>query len=191
MTKKKLNNDIVLLKKFSESGNPDYLGELYHNYMHLVYGLCLKYLKEREAAKDAVMQIFEKLITEIPKNEINNFKSWLYVVAKNYCLMLLRSEKTRFEQNKKYQIEQEVFMESAMEMHPIDEDSGDLNKALYDCIEKLKKEQKQCIKLFYIESKCYNEISSLMKLEEKKVKSYLQNGKRNLKICLENTNVQR
>jgi len=158
--------------------------------MHLVYGVCLKYLQDREGSKDAVMQIFEKLIIEIPKNDIKNFKSWLYVVSKNHCLMHLRSEKTKGEQKKKFAIEQEIFMEYEEELHPIDEDNPDIDAALRDCIERLKHEQQKCIQLFYLEEKSYKEICDLLKLEEKKVKSFLQNGKRNLKLCLESKNVR-
>ena len=191
MIKPDQHKEDLLLKKFTQTGDPEYLGQLYQPYLPLVYGVCLKYLQDREESKDAVMQVFEKLLNDIPQNEIRNFRSWLYVVTKNFCLMKIRSEKSRTENRKKYVIEQEIFMESTEELHPIDESSPDLNKALKDCIEKLKAEQKKCIELFYFEDKCYREISSILNLEEKKVKSYLQNGKRNLKICLENKNVRK
>ena len=104
--------------------------------------------------------------------------------------MHLRTEKTRGEQNKKFGIEQEIFMESEEELHPIDVDRPDIDKALRECIENLKNEQQKCIQLFYLEEKSYKEICMFLKLDEKKVKSFLQNGKRNLKICLENKNVR-
>ncbi|MCF8379282.1 MAG: sigma-70 family RNA polymerase sigma factor [Bacteroidales bacterium] len=190
MNIKDQHTDEYLLQSFRESANLDLLGELYNKYMHLVYGVCLKYLQDRESSKDAVMQIFEKLITEIPKNDIKNFKSWLYVVSKNHSLMHLRSEKTKGEQNKKFIIEQEIFMEYEEVVHPIDEDKPDMDAALRECIERLKDEQQKCIQLFYLEEKSYKEICELLKLEEKKVKSFLQNGKRNLKLCLESKNVR-
>lgn len=190
MANRETNNDQELLTAFKKSGNPDILGELYQRYMDLVYGLCLKYFKNRENARDAVMQIFEKLIKDIPENDIQNFKSWLYVVSRNFCLMQLRAEKSKTEQLKRFQLEQKIFMESEEEMHPIDKDHNNLNKALKDCIENLKNQQKECIELFYFRNKCYREISEILSMEEKKVKSYLQNGKRNLKICLETKNVR-
>ena len=178
-----------LMDQFRESRNPEILGELFSPYMHLVYGVCLKYLKNRETAQDAVMQIFEKLLAELPKHDIKEFKPWLYVLTKNFCLMELRSAKSRMEREKKYTIEQEIFMEPEEKMHPLDEENSLLNTALQECIEKLKKEQKECIALFYYNDKCYQEIADILHIEEKKVKSYLQNGKRNLKICLEGKNV--
>lgn len=190
MLNKKHYTDEELLVRFRETGDLEALGVLYKEYMPLVYGVCLKYFKDREKSQDAVMQIFEKLVTDIPKNDIQNFKPWLYVVVKNYCLMQLRSEKSKAENEKKFRIEQEIFMESSEELHPIDEEKAELNKSLMECIEKLKEEQKQCIQLFYFDSKCYKEISDILNMDEKKVKSYLQNGKRNLKICLENKNVE-
>ncbi|MCB8994745.1 MAG: sigma-70 family RNA polymerase sigma factor [Bacteroidales bacterium] len=164
------------------------LGELYSRYMHLVYGVCLKYLKNREESKDAVMQIFEKLVQDLPGYEIQNFKSWLYSVSKNFCLMQLRSEKSRDKKFDLWKNDPENFMESEEVSHPLD---TDLNAAaLKDCIEKLKREQKLCVDLFYYQNKSYREISILEAVDEKKVKSLLQNAKRNLKICLENKHVR-
>ena len=177
--------DEELLAEFSSSGNLEVLGELYSHYMHLVYGVCLKYLKERDESKDAVMQIFEKLITEIPKQKIENFRSWLFVVTRNYCLMQLRSLKSQEQRLNEWAIDPAVFMENGIGLHPIDEDGVEMETALSDCIKRLKNEQGECIRLFYYENKCYNEIALSLKIDEKKVKSHLQNAKRNLKLCLE------
>jgi RNA polymerase sigma-70 factor (ECF subfamily) len=178
-------SDEKLINEFISTGDLEVLGGLYSRYMHLVYGVCLKYLRDRDESKDAVMHIFEKLIIDIPKQKIDNFRSWLHVVTKNYCLMQLRSQKSKDEKLKEWIVDQTVFMESVSVMHPIDEDEQDMKKDLADCIERLKNEQKECIRQFYYENRCYNEIAAKMNLDEKKVKSYLQNAKRNLKICLE------
>jgi len=178
-------SDEELIADFSSSGDLEVLGELYYGYMHLVYGVCLKYLKDRDEARDAVMFIFEKLIIEIPKQKIENFRSWLHVVTKNYCLMEIRSRKSKDEKLNAWINESVIFMEDDQEMHPIDKEDRDMDAILNDCIERLKDEQKQCIRLFYYENRCYNEIASTLGLDENKVKSYLQNGKRNLKLCIE------
>jgi|WetSurMetagenome_2_1015567.scaffolds.fasta_scaffold62290_1 RNA polymerase sigma-70 factor, ECF subfamily len=183
-------SDEELLKEFNSSGNLDILGELYSRYMHLVYGVCLKYLRDREESKDAVMQIFEKLVVEIPRHSIETFRNWLHVVTKNYCLMQLRSDKSQKEKLTEWINDSVVFMENSQIMHPIDEDGGTLEKGLADCIERLKGEQKECIRLFYFENRCYNEIALNLDLDEKKVKSHLQNAKRNLKLCLEEKHVR-
>jgi len=166
------SSDEELLRLFDRNGSLDTLGELYSRYMHLVYGVSLKYLGSREEAKDIVMQIFEKLVTDLPGQEVRNFNS-------------KKSADGRMEG---YKIEQE-FMESEQEMHPIDREDHSVEEALKHCIEQLKNEQKQCIELFYYEKRCYQEIVELLGMNEKKVKSYLQNGKRNLKICLERKDV--
>ncbi len=184
------SSDEELLRLFDRNGSLDTLGALYSRYMHLVYGVSLKYLGNREDAKDVVMQIFEKLITELPGQEVRNFKSWLYVLTKNHCLMQIRSQKSAGGKLEGYKIEQE-FMESQQEMHPIDREEQVVEKALKQCIEQLKAEQKQCIELFYYQKLCYREIVEKLNITEKKVKSYLQNGKRNLKICLEKTHVSK
>ncbi len=181
-------NDEELLTEFSSSGDIEVLGELYSRYMHLVYGVCLKYLKNRDESMDAVMQIFEKLIIEIPKQKIDNFHGWLHVVTKNYCLMQLRSKKSDYDNYNDWVIDPANFMESVYELHPIDTKEPDMEKALADCIERLKSDQRDCIRQFYFENMCYNEIAENLGLDEKKVKSHLQNGKRNLKLCLEEKN---
>ena len=175
---------------FRDTGDLELLGTLYERYMHLVYGVCLKYFNERERSRDGVTSIFEKLIVELPRHEVQNFKSWLYVLTKNYCLMALRAEKSETRKKKDWEIEQETFMESQEEMHPVDREEDRPGEALKDCINRLKQEQKQCIRLFYYEDKSYRDIAEMTGYEEKKVKSLLQNGKRNLKICLEEKNVR-
>ena len=177
--------DEALLGEFRDTGNLDILGTLYSRYMHLVYGVCLKYLRDRDAARDEVINIFEKLTSGVGDREIVNFKTWLYVVTKNHCLMLLRSRKSEAERSSIMINDPLYFMENNEELHPIDKEDGVDEARLNDCVKRLKEEQRLCITMFYYEDKCYKEISDYLKIDEKKVKSYLQNGKRNLKICLE------
>lgn len=185
--------DEELLKRFREDGDIEILGRLYERYMHLVYGVCLKYLEDRDTSKDEVMNIFEKLVTAVPEQAIVSFKTWLYVVAKNHCLMLLRSRKSEAAHRELMLDDPTFFMENVSEMHPMENDEGMDEKMdkgidagrLEECIEKLKEEQRQCIQMFYYEGFGYKEICQKLGLEEGKVKSYIQNGKRNLKICME------
>ena len=177
--------DEELLAQFRLSCKMDLLGELFSRYMHLVYGVCLKYLKDRDESKDAVMQIFEKIITEIPKQNIENFRGWLHVVTRNHCLMQLRSARSQKERFSEWIKDQPFFVENDTGLHPIDEESEITAADLTDCIKRLKDEQRECIRLFYFEKRCYSEISETLKIDEKKVKSHLQNAKRNLKLCLE------
>lgn len=178
-------DDQELLTMYLKEKDFEVLGELYSRYMFLVYGVCLKYFKNPELSKDAVIGIYEKIQETIHKHQITNFKSWLYVVTKNYCLMELRKNSgTRVLVSGEKELAN--FMENTHDLHPIDEEqNAAIEKALADCIEKLKAEQRNCIRLFYYENKCYREIAAELKLEEKKVKSFIQNGKRNLKICME------
>ncbi len=182
----KSDSDLIII--FRSGRDLQVLGELYSRYMHLVYGVCLKYLKDREEAMDSVMQIFEKLIVEIPKQKIENFRPWLHVVTKNFCLMKLRAEKTESDKYNLWISDPGIFMESGYDLHPVDKEEPDMEKALAECIERLKSDQKECIRQFYYESRCYNEIAINLGIDENKVKSHLQNGKRNLRICLEEKN---
>lgn len=130
------------------------------------------------------MQIFETLVTDIPRFEIRNFKSWLYGVTRNHCLMKLR--KDHAERNRHDQFSGEIFMESTAVLHPIeDNEDPDLQERLKACMEQLKEEQRRCVEMFYYHQRCYKEIATELALDENKVKSAIQNGKRNLKICIE------
>lgn len=179
-------SDKWLLEKYRKTGDLYFLGILFQRYMHLVYGVCLKYLREQDLSKDNTLLIFEKLVVEVPKREIEDFKAWLYVVTKNHCLMTLRASKSRISNQKKYELEHNQIMENDYSMHLDHENSQENDmQMLHKCIEQLKKEQKECIKLFYLDEKCYREISERLEIDIKKVKSFIQNGKRNLKICME------
>lgn len=178
-------SDMRMLENYLASGDLEVLGTLYSEYMHLVYGVSLKYFKDRDESQDAVIGIFEKLIVEIRKHKIENFRAWLYVMTKNWCLMKLRSDKAERSRIRKMYDEETLFMENSYELHPIDKESGIDDQLLEDCINRLKDEQMQCIRLFYFEKRCYREIADRLRMDEKKVKSHLQNAKRNLKICLE------
>ena len=175
-----------LLEYFLETRNPEYLGELYERYIHLVYGVCLNYFRDPEKSKDAVIDIYEKIQQEIWKHEVIHFKNWLYVVTKNHCLMELRKRKPGETIFVSYEKELDAFMENDFELHPLDDEQDEITeKALGECLKSLKNEQRKCIHLFYFKEKSYREIARSLGLEKKKIKSYIQNGKRNLRICLE------
>ncbi|MFT3827567.1 MAG: sigma-70 family RNA polymerase sigma factor [Chitinophagaceae bacterium] len=173
--------DKELVIQFKESGSMEILAILFQRYMDMLYGVCFKYLKEQEPAKDAVMQIFEELTLKLPRHEVDNFKSWLYTLAKNHCLMQLRTPKniktTEFKQET-MQSEEDVHLNGVFEREE------NLQK-LEHCLQTLPEEQKVAVELFYLQQKCYKEIAEITGIEWNKVRSYIQNGRRNLKICME------
>ena len=173
--------DKELVAVFRTSRNMEVLAVLFQRYMDLLYGVCLKYLKQPETAKDAVMQIFEELVVKLPKHEVDNFKSWLYTLAKNYCLMQLRTPKnlktTEFNPDS-------MQLEEEMHLNGIQLKEENLQK-LERCLETLSTEQKKSVELFYLQNKCYKEIADETGIEWNKVRSFIQNGRRNLKICME------
>lgn len=184
--KKERQTDWELLEQYLQNPDPEIAGELFGRYMHLVYGVCLKYFKNQERAKDEVIQLYEKVQQSLKTVKVENFKNWLYVVTKNHCLMELRKEKPGLQILTGDENLLENFMETEPALHPLDrDDETKPEENLEPCIEKLKDEQKRCVRLFYFENCSYREISTITGLEEKKVKSHIQNGKRNLKICLE------
>ncbi len=173
--------DKELVDLYKKSTGLDPLGELYRRYMDLVYGVCLKYLKDSEAAKDAVMQVFEELVVKLKKHEVENFKPWLYQVAKNYCLMQLRSPRNM----KSVEINPSLMQnEENVHLNGVLEKEENLQK-MEHCLKTLTEEQRTAIRLFYLQGKCYNEIVEATGYEWSQVRSFIQNGRRNLKLCME------
>ncbi|OHC87175.1 MAG: RNA polymerase subunit sigma-24 [Sphingobacteriia bacterium RIFOXYD2_FULL_35_12] len=172
--------DIELLKKFQTDQNKEWLGILLQRYTMLLLGVCMKYLKNEEEAKDAVQQIFLKALSELEKYQVDYPKSWLYKIACNYCLMKLRDQKTYLS------IDNETILAETIEQDNTSIIEKEINLNLLEAaIKELNKEQKTCITLFYLQKKSYQQISSITGLSLLQVKSSIQNGKRNLKILME------
>ena len=148
----------------------------------LLLGVCMKYLKNEEEAKDAVQQIFLKVLTEVSKYKIDYFKSWLYMVATNHCLMKLRGKQGKYTK--------ELKEEASVEHHETDRNELIANENTYSLLEQamneLSEEQKQCVILFYLKKYSYQQITEASGFSLMQVKSYIQNGKRNLRMLLEN-----
>lgn len=174
--------DEELLSEFNRTGNSDYFGELYNRYTPLLYGVCLKYLNDADRAQDAVMQLFENLLPKVSNYEIGVFRTWLHSVVKNHCLQILRKESREIVVDFNVNI-----MESDDILHLLDDEEPDSERmeALKRCMEKLPEEQKISITSFFIEEMSYADIVETTGYTLSRVKSYIQNGKRNLKICIE------
>lgn len=173
--------DAELAAAYKQTENIELLGELYQRYMDLVYGVCLKYLKEPETAKDAVMQIFEELVMKLKKHEVENFRAWLHQVAKNHCLMQLRTPRNL----KTVEIPAALMQnEENVHLNGVFEKEENLEK-LEHCLATLSDEQRRMLQFFYMEGKCYNEIVGLTGYNWNQVRSFIQNGRRNLKLCME------
>ena len=176
-------DDAALMQEYKNSGRLDYLAALYQRYMNLVYGVCLRYFDE-EASKDAVMQIFEELIVKLKDHDVQNFKSWLHVLSRNHCLMKLRSMKNK--EGRVVSLDGLPVMENDNFAHH--ENGGSMESDLQGmekCLETLPEEQRCSVDLFYLQEKSYRQVAELTGYDMNKVKSYIQNGKRNLKICME------
>lgn len=181
----KNSTDNELVSRYRLSHNSDYVGELFQRYTHLVFGVCMKYLQNDEHSKDAVMEIFEKLLIDLKKHDVDNFKSWLYSVAKNHCLMKLRKDKAHANHVDEFGKDSLALMENEELLHHTNGAEQELlDKSLYEGIEQLKEEQKVCVELFYLQRKSYEQVAEITGYSMMQVKSYIQNGKRNLKIFL-------
>ena len=178
--------DKKLVHLYAENGNEECLSLLFDRYTHLVFGVCMKYLQNEQDSKDAVMQIFEKLMDDLRKLEIENFKSWLYTVAKNHCLMKIRKTKSEERGLEEIKKTEDYFVDSVEILHHIDGDGHDEKVTrLKEALAKLNGDQKQCIEMMYLQQLSYKQVSSATGFTMKEVKSHIQNGKRNLKIFLE------
>jgi RNA polymerase sigma-70 factor (ECF subfamily) len=173
--------DQELVEAYKRSADLDILAALYQRYMDLLYGVCLKYLEDPEIAKDAVMNIFVELPGKLLRHDVDYFRGWIYTLAKNHCLMQLRSEKGIKRQDidmERMQSEDPVHLNGVLEK---EERLDHLSK----CLDTLSTEQKTVVELFYLQNKCYKEIEGITGMDWNKVRSHIQNGRRNLKICME------
>lgn len=174
-----------LLQYYKLKGDLSVLGKLYAPYMSLLYGVCYKYLQDPDQSQDAVMDIFDELIEKLRVHEVINFKSWLYVYARNYCLMQLRKGK----QMQKVPIEEHLY-ESEKQLSSQDPSQWQEQdfERLNTCIDGLSSNQQRSIRMFYLKKMCYNDIADELGIDHNQVKSNIQNGRRNLKICMERSN---
>lgn len=174
-------NDQELLDRYYQSGDQQWIGILLERYTLLLLGVCMKYVKNEEEAKDCVQQIFLKVLTEVSKYKIDYFKSWLYMVAKNHCLMKLRNTQGK-------RIKE---LDDKTNLQDSETDKQDLLanehtfSLLEEAINELNEEQKRCVTLFYLQKNSYQQIVEKTGFSLLQVKSYIQNGKRNLRLQLE------
>ena len=174
--------DQELLEKFYADHNNEWLGILLQRYTLLLLGVSMKYLKNEEEAKDSVQQIFLKVIQELQKYKVSYFKSWLYMVTKNHCLMKLRDRQGKITTEINDRLTAKPEEETNLQKLVQNDHTLDLMES---ALKELNTEQQQCVTLFYLEKKSYQEISDTTGYNMLQVKSYIQNGKRNLKILIE------
>lgn len=180
-------SDEALIDQYRKEGNPAYVGELFERYTHIVFLVCMKYLKNETESEDVAMQVFEKLILDLRKYEIKTFKYWLHTVTKNQCLVFLDKRKRLRHKEDAYLETEQALVESGEEFSLLGEGNEKEQQLalMRKAMEVLKEEQKKCVELFYLKQKSYQEVSDETGYTMKQVKSYIQNGKRNLKIQME------
>lgn len=179
-------SDAELLDLFQKERKADYLGVLFMRYRHLAFGVAYKYFRDREEAEDMVSHVFSLLLEKLPGKEIFSFKQYLYGTVRNECLARTRQIKKEGERHQEWVLTENTdngFMEIEKSVHLTDEKP--LDEAVQEAIQQLGEEQQICVKHFFFDGKSYKEISDQTGFTLKSVKSYLQNGKRNLKKLLE------
>ena len=184
VNKNKLDDSEIILK-YKASGDKLYVGILFERYSHLAFGVCMKYLKNEDDCKDAVLNIFENIMEDLKRFEIRSFAPWLHSVAKNYCLMQLRKKRMVFNDEHGFQQAENTLLTVPDAMIFMNEDvTQEHLSRLDEAIASLNGEQKKCVMLFYLEEKSYYEVAAATGYSMNEVKSYIQNGKRNLKNYL-------
>lgn len=182
-------SDEELIQHYRKHSDKQAVGVLFNRYSHLVFGVCTKYLKDSDDSKDAVLQIFEKLYADLLKHDVQKFSYWIHRVAQNFCLMQLRSRQAAKNRADNYSLDE---IASSTEFEPENTDHAHEKETellmLEEAIKTLNEEQRICIELFFLKEKCYNEITDLTGFDFKQVKSFIQNGKRNLRIYMEKNN---
>ncbi|MBL7911490.1 MAG: sigma-70 family RNA polymerase sigma factor [Bacteroidia bacterium] len=176
-------SDNDLINVFLEKDDNNIVGILYERYGHLVLGLCIKYLKNKDEAQDAVIQIFTGLMKDLKKHKIEFFKSWLYVYSKNFCLMELRKRQSMLKKELELKENVHLIMDFSNPEHLNEKEKQIV--IMEKAMELLNIEQKKCIDLFYLKNKSYIEIVEITGYTANEVKSHIQNGKRNLKLKME------
>ncbi|MEM1318756.1 MAG: sigma-70 family RNA polymerase sigma factor [Bacteroidota bacterium] len=178
--------DESLIAQYQSSGNTQYIDELYHRYVHLVYGTCLKHLKDKDESKDVTMVVFGKLVEKLRKENVQSFNHWLYSLSCNECKEYLRKRQRVAKANAYWTAEQEqelrIDMVEEEEVSTLQEEQA--AERVQAAIRQLGRQQQECVRLFFFENKSYKEIARLTSYSVAEVKSYLQNGKRKLKRLL-------
>jgi len=177
-------SDSDLIDRYRFSHDNVYIGELFQRYSHMLFGVCLKYTRDEEKAKDTVMDVFEKVLVDLKRHQVDNFRTWVYSVAKNQCLMDLRKGKRVDAKHVEFMHLNNETVEFDIPKHLNGESDAETDRKLDAAIDTLKDGQRECIRLYYFEKKSYEEIETQTGYTYKEVKSFMQNGKRNLKIKL-------
>jgi len=181
-----LQTDEELVVLYQRTNDKRAVGELFKRHSLMCYAVCMKYLRNEDAAQDATMEIFEKLFTDFQKHTIKNVKSWLHSVCRNHCLMILRKPDLMVSIDGENEENEPFVMQLQAFLHPEDTtaEREQTLQLLEKAISELKDKQRECIELFYLKQKSYEEIVTVTGYQMNEVKSYIQNGKRNLKIAL-------
>ena len=183
--KKETLEDGMLLSTYRQSGDPALVGTLFERYSLQIYSICKGYMKDEDSAQDASMEMYEYLLGELKKYEIENFRNWLGRATRNFCLMRIRKEVAQQKKATLFKADLGSFMENEDDLHLSGENGDDSEGSLYEALGNLNEKQRNCIELFFLKKMSYDEVVAATGYSMNEVKSYIQNGKRNLRLILE------
>ena len=159
--------------------------DIYETHQHMVYNLCLHYLQHRQEAEEAAQDVFVKAHAKLPSFEgKSSLKTWIYRIAVNHCLDVLRARKRQ----KRFAFVQSIFTGKSEAAHdPPDFDhpgvlleDREALEGLFQKINQLPDNQRTALILKYLDDLRQREIADIMGLSEKAVESLLQRAKQGL-----------
>ncbi len=176
--------DISQIREFRSSGNKNALAEVYNKYIHLVYGLGLKYFQNRGKAQQLIIDVFKMLVDQAKNSDIANVRNWIYMCAKDLCFKQADEDSISTEQKNDWNNEKKILENNRLRINPIDSDLS-TNYSLRNCVDNLYQPQKNCVKMFYFQSKSYREIAQKLDITENEVKQNISSAKQILKKCVD------
>ena len=169
-----------LLLKYLKTNDLSYLLELYRPYMHLVYGLAFKYVKDPKQSQEIVYCIFKKLIKDIKRQEVRVFGNWLYNLSLDFCKQWRDRGRTESDQ---------IVALGGSTQTPVefyddkDDDSFEEEiSSMEDEVMRIKSQQEKCSQLFFKEQRCFQEIADITGWEVSEIKYHVKNAKRKTNI---------
>ncbi|MFQ5674351.1 MAG: RNA polymerase sigma factor [bacterium] len=176
-----VERDNATIRSYLETRDVRYLGRLYEAYKKTIFWHCLKMVGNEEDAKDLASETFIRTFDRIEDFKLGApFCPWLMRIATNLCIDHLR-KKNRYKFYKFDETHSAVAIQNESEpKQPMI--SGE---RIIEKLKKLKPLQKRCFCLFYIHNLTYKQIAELTGYPLGKVRSYIQNGKRNFKLLME------
>lgn len=177
--------EIDLIKKAAK-GDPDAFESLMIQYQTPVYNLCFRIVGNPEDAADMTQETFLKAWRSLENFHMDSsLSTWLYRLANNCCLDLLRSKKRKptisivreDEDGEELSFDPEDPSPQPEELLIRKEE----NQILQEALQTLDEQQRAILTLRVVNDMSYEDISRVLQIKEGTVKSRLARARENLR----------